>query len=174
MITEYPVWDPGSSGIADLYPYEVEIEYSAEPAPKPDPLGPEEPTMVTPPTVLVERCQTSAALRWEDQFRQRVEEALRVAPPSPVPPPAGQLVDLGELVRLIIVTLRVREGQVLTAELAEERARNLAAVLDGRFEILTRREFQNDSQRQPTTHSTTTGTYASPIVKQRGPVREVG
>jgi hypothetical protein len=58
----WPVFDPGSSGIADLYPYVVEIEYVIGDA-ESDPFGPEDPTVVMPAARLVERCRTSAALR---------------------------------------------------------------------------------------------------------------
>lgn len=64
MITEWPVFDPGSGGIADLYPYVVEIEYAIELDDADlEPFGPDDPTVVTPAARLVERCMTSAALR---------------------------------------------------------------------------------------------------------------
>ena len=64
MITEWPVFDPGSAGIADLYPYEVEIEYEITDADiAAEPFGPDDPTVIMPASRLVERCQTSAALR---------------------------------------------------------------------------------------------------------------
>lgn len=62
MITEWPVFDPGSAGIADLYPYE--LEYLDQAASVQDDLGEEEPTAIIPSAWLVERCQTSAALRF--------------------------------------------------------------------------------------------------------------
>ncbi len=63
MITEWPVLAPGSSGIADLFPYVVEVEYVVGDA-ETDHLGPDDPTVVMPASTLVERCTTSAALRF--------------------------------------------------------------------------------------------------------------
>ena len=60
MITEWPVFEPGSGGIADLYPYEVEIDQPIEI--DIDFQADEERTEVMPPAWLVERCTTAAAL----------------------------------------------------------------------------------------------------------------
>lgn len=64
MIT-WPVYDPGNGGLGDLYgyaEYELEFEVTDEDIVE-DRFGPDDPTVVMPASRLVERCQTSAALR---------------------------------------------------------------------------------------------------------------
>lgn len=56
----WPVFDPGAASLSDLYEYEVEIERPVDVDFQDD----EEPTVVTPAALLIERCQTSAALRF--------------------------------------------------------------------------------------------------------------
>lgn len=67
MIREFPVWDPGVGGLADLYPYEVEIWIEIDPADvvEDEPFGPDDPTVIQPAASLLERCWTSAAMRDE-------------------------------------------------------------------------------------------------------------
>jgi len=62
VITEYPVWDPGMATLSDIYEYEVEIEQPVEI--DVDFQAEEERTVPMPSAWLVERCATSAALRF--------------------------------------------------------------------------------------------------------------
>ncbi len=58
----WPVFEPGASTLADLYPY-VSIEIDQDIEVEVDFQGDEETTPVMPSAWLVERCTTAAALR---------------------------------------------------------------------------------------------------------------
>jgi hypothetical protein len=60
-VVTWPVFDPGAGGLADLYPYEVEIDQPVEI--DVDFHADEETTEPMPSAWLVERCTTAAALR---------------------------------------------------------------------------------------------------------------